>query len=467
MKPHDDDHAIIEAGYTPQLKRSLGPFASFAIPFSEMSITTGIFANFGFVLLKAGPFGLWTWWLVARGHTMVALVFAEMAGRIPLAGSLYNWNNKLANPTVGWFTGWLAMIAFAIGTAGVTMTLLPIIGVIMGYDLGTHLSMIIAVLLILAQLTINLYGARITSQINIIAVIAEIISMVGLAVLVLFAAIHKGQIHFDLLTKVPSSPKPYWPGFLMSSLMCAWTILGFECSADVSEETVNTQHVTPRGMVSAVLISAVVGFAFVFIMAIAIPDVKEVTNAAYPLAAITSYYLGDAGTHLFLAFVLTSVFACAMVVMMTGARFMFAMARDRRMFASSFFGKVSAHRVPKNASIFIAGLAIIFVLIGDNLTLLSGAATVCVVLYYLITVISFGFAAPKLPDTHTFSLGRWHWPVVIIAAAWLIVEIGILTLPEEFHAGALTALGVIVSGIVMYFLVGRPKKSRSKGRSKA
>src|ERR1700761_4411891 len=106
MAARDDDKAIIEAGYKPQLRRSLGFFSPFAIAFSEISITTGIFANYGFVLTKAGPFGYWAWLLVAIGQTLVALVFAEMAGRIPLTGSSYNWNNKLANPTLGWFSGW-------------------------------------------------------------------------------------------------------------------------------------------------------------------------------------------------------------------------------------------------------------------------------------------------------------------------------------------------------------------------
>ena len=72
-----------------------------------MSVLMGIFANYGYVLGKGGPFGLWTWLLVGAGQLLVALVFAEMAGRIPLTGALYNWNTRLTNPTVGWFTAWL------------------------------------------------------------------------------------------------------------------------------------------------------------------------------------------------------------------------------------------------------------------------------------------------------------------------------------------------------------------------
>src|SRR5580700_2987620 len=111
---HDDDHAIIAAGYKPQLKRSLGFFSSFAISFSFMSVLMGIFANYGYVLGKAGPFGFWTWLLVGAGQFLVALVFAEMAGRIPLTGAIYNWNTRLANATVGWFTAWMLLFAYSI-----------------------------------------------------------------------------------------------------------------------------------------------------------------------------------------------------------------------------------------------------------------------------------------------------------------------------------------------------------------
>jgi amino acid transporter len=459
---HNDDQALIEAGYKPQLKRSLGFFSSFAMPFSEISITTGIFANFGFVLTKAGPFGFWTWPIIAFGHTMVALVFAEMAGRIPLAGSVYNWNNTLANPTIGWLTGWLAMISFAIGTAVVTTTMLPVIAVITGYEFGRHAASGIAVALIILQLTINLYGVSLTSHINIVAVIAEIVSMLGLGLLITFMVASKGHFHFDFLTTVPAQPRPYWPGFLVASLLGAWTMIGFECSADVSEETVDARNVTPRGILSAILISASIGFAFIVTMTIAIPDLAEVSKASYPLAAIITHYLGSAGTNLFLAFVLTSMFACAMVVMMAGARLLFAMARDGRIIAAPVFQKVSVHHVPKNATFLISALAIVFVLLRNNLPLLADASIICVILYYLITVISFAIAAPKLPKTKTFSLGRWHWPVIIVAVMWLIIEMAILTVPDEFHPAAVTASGVVAAGVIVY--LGLLQKTKYKAR---
>ena len=47
----DSPEAILErAGYKPELRRSLRFFSMFAIAFSIISITTGIFLNYGFGL---------------------------------------------------------------------------------------------------------------------------------------------------------------------------------------------------------------------------------------------------------------------------------------------------------------------------------------------------------------------------------------------------------------------------------
>ena len=54
--PADSPESIVErAGYKPELRRSLRFFSMFAIAFSIVSITTGIFLNYGFGLAYWGP----------------------------------------------------------------------------------------------------------------------------------------------------------------------------------------------------------------------------------------------------------------------------------------------------------------------------------------------------------------------------------------------------------------------------
>ncbi len=79
--PDADD--LSEFGYTQQLHRSLGTFASFAAGFSFVSILTTIFQLFGLGFSFGGPAFFWTWPIVFVGQFLVALCFAETRRSLP------------------------------------------------------------------------------------------------------------------------------------------------------------------------------------------------------------------------------------------------------------------------------------------------------------------------------------------------------------------------------------------------
>jgi hypothetical protein len=68
----------------------------------------------------------------------------------------------------------------------------------------------------------------------------------------------------------------------------------------------------------------------------------------------------------------------------------------------------------------------------------------------LTTVLSFAFGHKKVAQKGAFTLGIWHWPVIILAVAWLIVELLILTVPEEFHPVAVATGCVLLVGLIIY-----------------
>ncbi|HEU0003289.1 MAG TPA: amino acid permease, partial [Ktedonobacteraceae bacterium] len=77
------EEAVQKFGYKQEYRRDLKRFASFAVGFSFISITTGIFTTYGSVLASSGPLGIWTWPVVIVGQLFVALVFAALASRMP------------------------------------------------------------------------------------------------------------------------------------------------------------------------------------------------------------------------------------------------------------------------------------------------------------------------------------------------------------------------------------------------
>ncbi len=84
---HDRDSAdLARFGYQQELKRSLGTFSSFAVAFSYISPSTGIFTLFALGLITIGGVFIWTWPIVALGQFIIALNFAEVSSHFPVAG---------------------------------------------------------------------------------------------------------------------------------------------------------------------------------------------------------------------------------------------------------------------------------------------------------------------------------------------------------------------------------------------
>ena len=100
----DDQRVMSTFHYKQELRRTIRLFGSFAVAFSFISITTGIFVNYELVLDRSGPAGIWTWPIVIVGQLFVALVFAELSARMPLTGYSYQWVTRLGGSGWGWFT---------------------------------------------------------------------------------------------------------------------------------------------------------------------------------------------------------------------------------------------------------------------------------------------------------------------------------------------------------------------------
>ena len=450
-----DDQIIIDSGYKPQLHRSLKFVSSFAVSFSFMSVLMGVFANYGYLLGKAGAFGIWTWVLVACGQTIVSLVFAELACCVPLTGAIYNWNGKLGHPAAAWIAGWLIAFAYIIGTVGVITAIIAPLQTFLGVEFTGRTPYCVGIGIILVQAIINIYGVRLAAQVNKLAVFGEIIALVGFGGALAAVLLIHGDANLSLLTTKPVGVDNYWTGFLMASILAAWTIFGFETPSDLSEETIDVRRIAPKSIVSSVLATSVIGFLFLAVLTVAIPDVKEVTASADPISAIVSAHLGVTLNRVFLLFVLLAIFASSLVAITAASRLLFAMARDGRFPASALFSRVSQHGVPRAPVMLVATIEIVTLCMAKDMTELYAIPVVLLTLAYLITVLNYASGIKRLPASDSFTLGRWRRIVVALATVWLVTELGILTIPSEFHMVAFGSLAVIAVGLVVYALVGR------------
>jgi len=118
-----DTADLLRFGYKQELRRGLGLFSSFAVAFSYISPSTGIFTLFALGLTTLGGVFIWTWPVVALGQFIIALNFAEVSSHYPVAGSVFQWTKYLANRRYSWFTGWIYLFAGIITVSAVVATL--------------------------------------------------------------------------------------------------------------------------------------------------------------------------------------------------------------------------------------------------------------------------------------------------------------------------------------------------------
>ncbi len=173
------------AGYQPELRRSLRFFSMFAIAFSIISITTGIFLNYGFGLSYWGPASIWTWPIVGVGNMAIALVVAELGTRIPLAGYAYQWSARLVNPSYGWFVGFAGLLYMAVGGGAIMLEVASplLLSEFNVNNPSPHLVLTVTVILMLLPVLINIISIQVAARVNNVAVFTEIIGTVLFGVL--------------------------------------------------------------------------------------------------------------------------------------------------------------------------------------------------------------------------------------------------------------------------------------------
>ncbi len=456
-----DDQQLEQYGYRPRYLRTVRSFESFAIGFSFISITTGIFIGFGFVLNTAGPAGIWTWLIALVGQTLISLICATLAAKFPLSGYHYQWGTRLANPIVGWWLGWLGLtyltvVVISVDYAFVQSALQPMFGL----TYTPTSAALLTFLTVAVQAALITWSTQITTRINNAAVVFEVVGIIELAIVLLSAALLASRGNLGNLTStgiVPEEGWSRWLGpFMLAATLGAYNLVGFESAANFSEETQDPRRTTPKAMVRAVVLSGVLGFILLATLAIAVGDVKATSEDASPVAFVLADTLGPSIEKIFLAFICVSIFCCGMICLATGSRLTWAMARDRRLPGHRFLSRVP--RVtggPTWATVAIATVGVLILLVlRTNTTALIDlftASTLSPALLYTATVLLYaGFSHRVTPEPGYFHLGRWEKPVLAGAFLWLAYELVILFGPDQFRTAQTYVAGALVVGVVVF-----------------
>jgi urea carboxylase system permease len=477
-----DAEDLATFGYPQQLRRRLGGYASFAAGFSFVSILTTVFQLFGFGFSFGGASFFWTWPLVFAGQLLVALCFAELAARYPISGCIYQWAGRLSTPTWGWFAGWVMLIAQIVTVAAAAIALQVVLPTlwsgfqIIGSDSsltssdGATNAVLLGAVLIVATTIVNAVGVRAMARINSVGVTCE---LVGVAALVVLLLTHAERGPGALLHQTGASGG--FAAFIVSALMAAYVMVGFDSAGELSEETRDPRRTAPRAILRALAASGAGGALLLLAAILAAPSLgKDLATGGLPWVLTST--LGSTVGKVFLADVAIAICVCTLAIQTAATRMMFSMSRDGVLPFSARLGKVSPTTgTPVLPAIVVGVLAIglLAVNVGEA-SLFTALASVCIVMLYgAYLMVTLPLLLARLrgwwrAEEGGFSLGRWGVAVnagAVLYGAAMMVNIAwpraAVYDPQGGHwylqwFAVLFVAGTLVAGVLAYVRVRRP-----------
>ena len=452
---HADDECR-DRGYEPELKRTLGSFQVFAISFAFISVAVGIFGTYDDVLQNAGPAGIWLWPIIAVGQTLIALVIAQFAARIPLSGSSYQWASRLANPKIGWLFGWLGFCYLAIGVVAADnalaiTALMPLLGMPPDENTARVLTLVVLVIqAVLVALSTHLVGLITSAAVGLELVIVVVLTI---ALFVAVAVTGDGSVSNLTSRGITEGAPNYFAiggGLMAAMIMGIATLVGFDAAANMAEEAKNPFRSVPRAIVGSVVAAAVLGMVFVIALTIAIKDIPRASATDSPVALILRDQLGPVMERTLLVAIVFAFFGAGLVTLATCARMVFAMSRDSRFPAHQLMRRVNPRTqtpIPATILIVVVGFVLMGALPGGALLkMLTVGGLIGAVLYGAIIVLYLGVRKRLGHQEDAFDLGRFDMPVAIGALVWSVVVVAVLVSPPEALTAVLISVGVLVAG---------------------
>ena len=466
MTAHDDLD-LEQFGYSQELDRSVTPFASFCVGFALISATTAVYAGFGFGLTTAGPAFVWTLPVVLLVFAVWAMIAADLAVKLPLAGYAYQWTSRLVHPSLGWFTGYLGLIGFISGFTGVAYTFAVYFTGLVGWDASTADLVGVTAGVLFICVLINVYGIRLATAINNIGVTLEIFLTVGITAFVLIFVVlikHDGQPISYLASHGDTRTSPYLFAWMVASLGAMFGLLGVEAPADIAEETKAARRVIPRTMFLALGTAAVIELFMYVTFLLAIGDRDAASSSSTPIEEIIASQISPWFADVVIAIALTNILVCVLANMLVASRLLYAMGRDNMTPLSRLFDTVSTrHKIPTAAvwgSALVATFFLATALFSQTaFAYILGMATIGYVGVYILTTAGMLLADARgdfpAAEPGFFDLGRWRRPLHLLGLVSFSVVMGALVLLPDFRPNVRPLAVLMVLGTGWWILVLR------------
>ena len=475
VKPLDQ---ILETAAKKSLKRQLGAFQLTMLGIGAI-IGTGIFVLTSVAANKAGPGMIYSFMIAAVVCALTALVYAEIASMVPVAGSAYTYSYAVLGEFIAWLVGWALILEYAVAAGAVAVGWSGYINGFLaelGYGLPLALTAgpadtitladgttsggafnLLAFLIALAVTWLLVIGTSKSAKVNTVLVA---IKVAALTVFILLALPAVNVANFEPMLPNGWGTPLSSVGVLGAAASIFFAYVGFDAVSTAAEETKNPNRNVPIGLIASLAVCTVFYMlvAYAATGAVGAQPGGALSQSKEPLAFVLRE-IGYSQVGNWVAAAAIIALPSVILMMIYGqTRILFVMSRDGLM--PSIFSKIHPKYHTPHVVTIITGIAVsLFAAVFPvgMLADISNSGTL-----FAFFVVAFGVMALRKTQPDRFRPFRAPllWlvgPAAMIGCAILFVSLGWYTI-QLFLIWA-------VIGLAVYFLYSKNRSEMAPGNS--
>lgn len=423
-------------------------------------IGTGVFTSLGFQLLelRSGFVLLMLWAIGGAAAVCGAMSYAELGAALPRSGGEYNFLARIYHPAAGFVSGWVsATIGFAAPSALAAITFAAYATSVMPGDADPWLRKVIAAALVVVLTVVHAGSRRNSGGLQVIFTILKVAVIVLFCIAALWAVDEPQPVQF--LPAAGDGALLTSGAFAVSLIYVSYAYTGWNAATYLSSELQNPQKTLPWILLTgtAVVMALYVALNFVFLKVASMDSMSGQVEVGFIAAQAAFGEYGGRFTGLVLALLLISTVSAMTVA---GPRVLQVIGEDYA--PMKFLARKNADGIPSTAIYMQSILTMIFVLTStfESILVFAGFTLALNSLATVLGVFVLRYREPDLPRPYrTFA---YPVPPLLYLAltAWTLYFV-LMNRPTE----GLFGLGLIVSGLVFYYLSAHAGRSQSSSTS--
>jgi APA family basic amino acid/polyamine antiporter len=352
-----------------ELKRSLRLFDGLTMVVGIV-VGAGIFRTPGIIAAQLGrPWLTFVAWVLGGALAFLgALIFAELATRLPKAGGKYVYAREAFGPRAAFVIGVVeGLVLYPAAIAAISVAAGEFFERLTGWRVAGPVFVILFT-------AINLTGVAAGRWVQNVVTSAKILALGGVVV-VAFAAGHGAGWHGTL----PDAPQgiAMWGALAVASQAVIWTYYGYVDAAKIAEEVVEPERTLPRvfllGIAVVMGLYLLLNAAFLHVL-----PFEQVAGSKLVAGDVAAAIFGTNGNVVITILAILIVLASLNGNVFVTPRVLFGLARDG--LAPAALARVNAGGTPGPAMVVVGVVAAVLAATGQFETLLSLAILIVLVI---------------------------------------------------------------------------------------